>query len=83
MTGDMSKKKDDGAKQFWKFVYDDGTEKEIEIGKVTVCKMDTWKVLMHLDRLPDGKHLVIYMQEVMPDGKKLERIDVRREIGGS
>ena len=79
----MAKKKQRRPRQTWRFVYDDGSTKEFEIGKFTVLHMKTKQVLMHMDRLPDGKHLLIAAEEVLPDGRKIERIEIDRDIGES
>ena len=61
-----------------RFVYDDGSTVKQEVGRVTALKMPVQKVLFHVDRLEDGKHLVIGNIEVLPEGRKLKRIDVLR-----
>lgn len=66
-------------KVFLEFKYLDGTCSRLELGKVTVLKKKTDKVVFHLDRLPDGKHLLICSEEMLPDNQKLDSINFIRE----
>ena len=72
----------DKPRMWLKFVYDDGSEVEAEVCKVTALAMPVKKTLLHVDRMDDGRHLVIGNIEVLPDGKKLKRIDVVRSSDG-
>jgi hypothetical protein len=71
-----------------RFVYEDGSEKDLEVGKFTSIKANpAGKVRLHIDQLPDGKHLVIADESILKvDGKrqivsKLRRIEVVRSDG--
>lgn len=71
-------------KMWLQFVYDDGSEFKVEVKKFTTLRGDVKQVVMHVDQLKDGGHLVIMSESVMPvDGDrklkgKLKRIDVIR-----
>lgn len=72
-------KKGDEIRRWLRFEFDDGSHVDFEIGRATILKKETDKVLFHLDRLPDGKHLMICSQEACPDDKKIENIRMIRE----
>jgi hypothetical protein len=72
-------KKKKQPKRWFKFVYDDGSETELEVSKCTVVHMEPQKVLFHFDRIGDGQHLLIANETMLPEGKKLDRIEVKRE----
>lgn len=61
--------------------YLDGTHSDLEVGRVTVLHKKTDKVVMHLDRLPDGKHLLICAEEVVPEGKRIDCLRFVRSGG--
>ena len=67
------------AKKRWlKFVFD-GEEKLIEIDRCTSLRGDVKKVLLHLDELEDGRHLLIVSEKLWDVGsRKLLRIEVVR-----
>ena len=62
-----------------RFEYTDGTFTSVSLGKATVLRKATDKLVFHLDRLPDGTHLMICAQEILPDGKRIECIRIMRE----
>ena len=66
-------------KAFLKFNYTDNTSTTIELSKVTVLNMPLKQVAFHLDKLPDGKYLMLANIEILPDDKKLDNITVIRE----
>lgn len=72
-------------KLFLKFVYDDNTTKVVEVSKFTTLRKDVPQVMLHLDQLKDGNHLLIMNEtllQVDADRKivaKLEKIEVVRE----
>jgi len=73
----MSKKKE--PKRWFRFIYDDGSEMELEVTKCTVMHMAQKKVVFHFDHLGDGEHLLIANESMLPEDKKLDRIEVKRE----
>lgn len=62
-----------------RFEYDDGTSIELEIEKCTVLKMELRQVALHVDKLGNGKFLMIANEYLLPEGKKLNNIAVIRE----
>ena len=72
-------------KMILRFVYEDGSSTDLEVGKFTSIKASpNSKVKFHVDCLPDGKHLVIADESLLKvDDKReivsrLKRIDVVR-----
>jgi hypothetical protein len=71
-----------------KFVYDNGSEFDLEVVKFTTLRGDVKQVVMHVDQLKDGKHLVIMSEAVMPMDEnrkskgKLKRIEILRSSDG-
>jgi hypothetical protein len=62
-----------------KIVFNDGTDpKEIEIGKYTQILKPLNKVLFHMDKLDDGKILLIVGADFVEDFRKVDRIEVVR-----
>lgn len=60
--------------------YTDGEFKDFELGKVTVIKKGGRAgVEMHLDKMQDGRHLLICSDNLWPDGKLLKTLTVVRE----
>lgn len=72
----MAKKKRET--QTWVLTFEDGSTKEIEIGNVSVLKFPTKQVVLHIDRRPDGKHLLVVSQDIVEEGTKLQKIDIIR-----
>jgi hypothetical protein len=68
----------DQTQRFLWFEYDDGTSVDIEIGKATVVKTPNPKMILHLDRTQDGKHLLICSQEIWPEGKLIDNVRMIR-----
>ncbi len=68
-----------------KFVYDDGSEFLLPISKFTTLRKDVPQVILHVDQLKDGSHLVIMNESIMPVDEnrklkgKLKTIEVVRE----
>lgn len=59
--------------------YMDGEFKDFEIGKVTVIKKGGRAgVEMHLDKMQDGRHLLICSDNLWPDDKRLKSLTVVR-----
>jgi hypothetical protein len=73
------------VKKWLRFVYDDGTVFPLEISTFTTLRKDVKQVMFHIDRLKDGKHLLIMNESIMPMDEarnmkaKLDRIEVVRE----
>jgi len=61
-----------------RFEYDDGSSRDFELGKATTIRGETRKVLFHLDRRDDGKHLMLCAEEAWPTDKRIECIRVVR-----
>jgi hypothetical protein len=62
-----------------KIVFNDGSEpKEIEIGKYTQILKPMNKVLFHMDKLEDGKILMIVGIDFVEDFRKVDRIEIVR-----
>ena len=79
----------DQPRMWLRFVYDDGSATDLEVGRFTTVKAGTCrKVRFHVDMLPDGKHLVLADESVLRvDDKrditsKLRRIEVLRSSEG-
>lgn len=66
-------KKSKQPKRWFRFVYDDGTIKEVVITQYTVLNKTINRIIMHLDRFVDGTNLLIMNEDFLPDDKKLER----------
>lgn len=73
----MAEKKNDQHRL--RFYYTDGTFMDFELSKCTVIKSPIKQVVLHLDRLPSGGHLMIASVEALPDDKKLDKIVVIRD----
>jgi len=64
----------DQPRMWLRFVYDDGSATDLEVGRFTTVKAGTCrKVRFHVDLLPDGKHLVLADESVL-------RVDDKRDI---
>lgn len=62
-----------------KIVFNNGSEpKEIEIGKYTQILKPLNKVLFHMDKLDDGKILLIVGADFVEDFRTVDRIEVVR-----
>lgn len=63
----------------FKFVFRDGSEKYLEIGKYTSIKAGVLnKVMLHIDKLDDGKMLLICNEDLIEDFSKIDRIELIR-----
>lgn len=71
------------AKRWLRFEYADGAFTDIEIGKVTLLKIEKSKVRFHVDMTQDGTHLLVCDEKLMPEGKQLDCIRVVREEHGA
>ncbi len=62
-----------------RFEYDDGSSIQIEVTKCTVLKMKLTQVALHVDKIGDDQYLMIANEMLLPEGKKLNNIQVIRE----
>ena len=71
------------TKRVLKFVFSDGTEKAVELKKVTALRVppEHSKICLHIDRLDDGYLLIVDEKFWDVEKQKLIRIDVAREDG--
>ena len=68
------------AKCSLRIVFKDGTEpKDIEIGKYTQIMKPLQHVMFHVDKLADGKLLMIVGCDFVDDFNRVDRIEVVRE----
>jgi len=62
-----------------KFVFRDGSEKYLEIGRYTSIKAGVLnKVMLHIDKLDGDKMLLICNEDLVEDFSSVDRIEVVR-----
>ena len=68
-------------KRHLRIVFNDGTPpKDLTIGKYTQILKPLNKVMFHLDKLDDGKLLMIVGADFVEDFSKVDKIEVVRNI---
>jgi len=63
----------------FKFVFRDGSEKYFDIGRYTSIQAGVLnKVMLHIDKMDDGKMLLICNEDLIDDFSKVDRIELVR-----
>ena len=68
-------------KRIFRIVLDDGTFKDCLITKYTGINipMSKSKVALHLDKIGEEEYLLLVNDEIVPEGKRINKIEIIRE----
>jgi hypothetical protein len=77
----MSKKDKDKIKRSIEIDFEDGSTKELELGKVVAMKStnDNTSGKIYLEQMPNGKWRLLYTEDVIEDFTKVKGFNVVRE----
>lgn len=74
------KRRKTDKRAFLEFTFESGEQKRLEINKVTTISGNVQKVMLHLDKIDDGEHLLIINESLWNvDTDKLKEIKIVKE----